>query len=214
MTKCKNGFDTDYQCQHDAETASLWCKWHCESGLIDAGPRDSRNIADKYKGWMEDLVKEDLRKEALPYACLMEQWQGDFNIGTLVRNANAFRAKEVFYIGERRKWDRRGSVGTYKYTSVIHLASFEALKELKKEFIFIGIDNIPELSPISLKNHQWEKNSLLIFGEEGFGLTPEMQKLCDKIVEIPMFGSVRSLNAGSSSAIIMHDFVSRFSAGG
>ncbi len=175
---------------------------------------DSRNVTNKYKGWMEDLIKDDLDKKAFPYACLMEQWQGDFNIGTMVRNANAFGAKEVFYIGDRRKWDRRGSVGTYKYTTVNYLESFEALKELKKEYTLVGVDNIPELNPITLSKFEWKPKSLIIFGEEGVGLTPEMQKLCDSVVEIPMFGSVRSLNAGSSSAIILHDYVTKFLGGG
>jgi tRNA G18 (ribose-2'-O)-methylase SpoU len=173
---------------------------------------DTRNVADKYKGWMEELIKEDLDKKAFPYACLMEQWQGDFNIGTMVRNANAFGAKEVFYIGERRKWDKRGSVGTYKYTSVNFLPSFEALLELKKDYYFIGIDNIPGPDLVSLKDCVWPIESLMIFGEEGIGLTPRMQELCDMMVEIPMYGSVRSLNAGCTSAIIMNDYVTKRAA--
>lgn len=171
---------------------------------------DTRNVADRYKGWQEDLIKEDLKKNSFPFACLMESWQGDFNIGTMVRNANAFGASEVFYIGKKR-WDRRGSVGTYKYTNVNFLESIEALKKLKEKYVFIGIDNLPGAVPIGPFN--WQKNTLFIFGEEGVGLTPEIVELCEAMVEIPMWGSVRSLNAGTSSGIVMYDYVNKMTAG-
>lgn len=168
---------------------------------------DNRNIVDRYKGWMIDLIRDDLKSKSFPYAVLMENWQGDFNIGTLVRNANAFNAKEVFYLGKKH-WDRRGAVGTYNYTSVQHFADVELFLAKKEFYTFIGVDNVP--GAISIKNFSWPKNSLMIFGEEGIGITTEMLKICDQVVEIPMHGSVRSLNAGSASAIVMYDYVNKY----
>lgn len=171
---------------------------------------DSRNIADRYKGWMLDLIKEDLNKNTFPYAVCMENWQGDFNLGTLVRNANAFGAKEVFYVGEKKHWDRRSAVGTHHYTMVNYLKSLEDLKKLKEIYpIFIGVDNIPGSIPMEPFN--WPKNCLLIFGEESIGLTESVVELCDVVVHIQMFGSVRSLNAGTASGIAMYDLVNKFS---
>lgn len=167
---------------------------------------DNRNVADRYKGWMEDLIKKDLTDNSFPFATMMENWQGDFNIGTMIRNANAFGAKEVFYIG-KRKWDKRGAVGTYNYTNLTYLENIEALEAKKSEYTLIGIDNVPGSVPID--SFKWPKNSLMIFGEEAIGLTEEVQKVCTAIVEIPMYGSVRSLNAGSSSAIIMYDYITK-----
>lgn len=163
-----------------------------------------RNVRDEYKDFPTEEIKSKLKEKAFPFAALFENWQGDFNIATGVRNANAFGAKEVFYLGNR-KWDRRGSVGTYKYTEVIHLSSIEELLLKKKEYIFIGIDNVPGAA--MLTSIPFPKNSLFLFGEEGFGLTPEVQALCDKMVEIEMFGSVRSLNCGTASGIIMYDYI-------
>jgi tRNA G18 (ribose-2'-O)-methylase SpoU len=167
---------------------------------------DSRNVVNRYKGWMQDLIKQDLSNRALPYSVLMEAWNGDFNIGTLVRNANAFAAQEVLYIG-KRKWDRRSSVGTYHYTNVIHLPSFNALSSKKTAYHFIGIDNVP--GAIDLADIDWPDNSLMLFGEEGTGLTKEALNLCERIVQIPMFGSVRSLNCGTASGIVMNDYVQK-----
>lgn len=156
---------------------------------------------------MEDLIREDLKKHTFPYAVCMENFIGDFNIGTVIRNANAFGVQEVFYVGQK-KWDRRGAVGTYHYTSVNFLSSYDQLVELKNKYsFFVGVDNIPGSVPMD--NYEWKSNSLLIFGEEGCGLTPITQSLCDDIVAIKMFGSVRSLNCGTASGIVMNNFISR-----
>jgi len=161
------------------------------------------NVIDKFKGVSPEDVRESLRKTARPFAVCFEHWIGDFNIGTGVRNANAFNAEAVYYVGEK-KWDKRSAVGVYNYTPVIFLPTVDDLLALKEEYIFVGIDNVS--GSVSIQEFHWEPKTLLIFGEEGTGLTPAMQNLCDAIVEIPMFGSVRSLNCGTASGIVMYDY--------
>ena len=141
---------------------------------------------------------------------MMEQWKGDFNISTMIRNANAFNAKEVFYIGKKR-WDRRGAVGTHHYTPINFLESYEEFISLKKLYTFVGIDNNMS-ETLELSSFDWNKLEappLMIFGEEKEGLTEKTLKLCDYVVEIPQYGSVRSLNVGTSSGIIMYDYVNK-----
>ena len=169
---------------------------------------DSRNVIDQYKGWAEDLIKEDLNRKSFPFAVLMEQLNGDFNFGTVIRNANAFGAREVFYLG-KKNFDRRGAVGTYHYTNVNYLKTHEEFLLLKERYIFIGIDNVP--GSVSIENYQWPQNALLLFGEEGNGLTQDTIVHCKDVVAINMYGSVRSLNAGTASGIAMYDFVNKFS---
>jgi tRNA G18 (ribose-2'-O)-methylase SpoU len=164
------------------------------------------NVADKFKGQTVENIKTSLQETAFPYAVCMEHLVGDFNFATVVRNANAFNAQKVFYIGDKR-WDKRGAVGTYNYIDVEFIPTIDALIDLKNKYTFVGIDNVP--GSIMMNDYSWKKDSLIIIGEEGVGLTNKMQSLCEAIVEIPMFGSVRSLNAGTASGIIMHDFISR-----
>lgn len=168
---------------------------------------DLRNIADRYKGWILDLIKEDLVKNSFPFAIMMENLFGDFNLSTVIRNANAFGAKEVFYLG-KKKFDKRGAVGTYIYTKVTHLASIEELLPLKDQYTFVGVDNITNSVPI--ESFTWPSNPLLIFGEEGGGLSKEVVELCQSVVAITQYGSVRSLNAGTASGIAMYDFVRKY----
>lgn len=167
---------------------------------------ETRNIVDFYHGWKLEDIKLDLDRKCFPYAALMEQWQGDFNIGGLVRNANAFAAKEVFYIGKKR-WDRRGAVGTHNYTAVKYLDSNESLIELKRNYVLIGMDNVEGSVP--METFDWPDNTLMIFGEESTGITKEVLAMCDKVVAISQYGSVRSLNAAVSSGIAMFDYTNK-----
>lgn len=166
-----------------------------------------RNVADPLKEKSEEEIQAYLKMTSHPFAVMFENWIGDFNIATGIRNANAFNAREVFYIGNR-KWDKRGAVGVHNYTSVQWIENMDQLIELKKQYNFIGVDNVP--GSIPMESFRWPTNTLMIFGEEGTGLTSEMQALCENIVHIQMYGSVRSFNCGSSSGIAMYDFVSKF----
>lgn len=169
------------------------------------------NVQDKYRGWEVDLIREDAQKNALPFAVCMENWDNNFNLATLVRNANAFSAKEVFYLQSSKKWDRRGAVGTHNYTHVQHLSSVEQVVALREKYPHIvGVDCIAGKS-VSMRAFTWPKNCLLVFGSEADGLTPEMQAICDSIVEIPMTGTVRSLNAATASGITLYDLTMKWS---
>lgn len=176
---------------------------------------DNRNISDKYKydrltKWSTELIKKDLQSKAFPYAVVMENFAGDFNIGTVIRNANAFNARCVYYLGNKH-YDRRGTVGTHHYTDVIRLKTREELIKLKETYTLVGVENSVS-GAITLDKFEWPNNTLLLIGEEGVGITPETLELCDKFVYIPQFGSVRSLNAGVASGIVMNDLVTKIGA--
>ena len=169
----------------------------------------SRNVVDRYKSWSTESIKKDLQRNSNPFAVCMEHWQGDFNISTLMRNANAFNAREVFYFGKKR-FDRRGTVGSHHYIHFTHLQrGIPELLALKERYTIIGIENNVS-NTHKLSKFDWlslEKPPLMLFGEEGVGLTKESLELADYCIEIPQYGSVRSLNVGTSSGIIMYDYV-------
>ena len=169
---------------------------------------DTRSVAERFKGWTNDLIKKNCQDHNNGFSILMTQLSGDFNIGTVIRSGNSFGVKEVFYFGEKKKIDRRGAVGSYHYTDVTHLKTQEQLHNLKKDYTLIALEQAP--NSVSLKEFDWkvcDKTPLIMVGEEGCGLSEEMLQLADHIVEIPSFGSVRSLNAGVASSICMWDFI-------
>ncbi len=178
---------------------------------IAAGPDHFRaweyNVADHFKSKTVEEIRNALKETAFPFAVCMENWVSDFNQSSLIRNANGFNAKEVFYLGVK-KWDKRGACGSFNYTDVNFLSTIDELIKLKERYVFIGVDNV--VGSVPLNTYSWPKNALMILGSEGTGLTPTVQELCQDLVSIPMFGSVRSFNCASSAGIVMYDYVSKF----
>tara|TARA_R100001377_G_scaffold71407_1_gene46998 strand:- start:626 stop:1180 length:555 start_codon:yes stop_codon:yes gene_type:complete len=162
------------------------------------------NVIDEFKDKTQEEIKDELNSTRHPFAVLMEHWKGDFNIGTLIRNSNAFNANEVFYVG-RKKYDRRGTVGTHHYIDLKYIDDFEDLWALKDKYTFVCLDNNIE-GVVSMEDFEWPENALMIFGEEGEGVTSEMLELADHVVSIRQYGSVRSMNVGTTSGIAMYDY--------
>jgi len=170
------------------------------------GEETMKNVIDSYKGLSQEEIRSRVRETSFPYAVLFENWIGDFNLSTGIRNANAFGAKEIFYIG-RKRFDKRGAVGSYHYKDITFLESHDQILKLKDSYKFIGVDNIP--GSLSMRDFMWPKNTLMIFGEEGRGLSSLMQELCECTVYIEQFGSVRSVNCGTASGITMVDYTNK-----
>lgn len=166
-----------------------------------------RNVIDRFKDVPTEQIKEELQKTAHPFAVMMAQIEGDFNFSSVIRSANAFNAKEIFFFG-KKGWDRRGALGTHNYTPLRYLASLEEIKVLKERYTFVALENTGGTTPMA--SFSWPKNSLLIVGEESLGIPEEVLMLCDVKVEITQYGSVRSLNAAVAASIAMFDYTSKF----
>lgn len=172
--------------------------------LLAAG--DRRNVVDGYRYWrMADIVADlDTRRHGFHVA--IENFQHDFNIGSVVRTANAFLAAEIHIVG-RRRWNRRGAMVTDRYQHVRHHDDAGALRgwALVQGLTLIGIDNLPGAVP--LERHPLPERCVLLFGQEGVGLTPEAHEACDRVLSITQFGSTRSINVGAAAAIAMHSWI-------
>ncbi|HEY6736105.1 MAG TPA: RNA methyltransferase [Candidatus Saccharimonadia bacterium] len=170
---------------------------------------DTRNVADKYRGWSNEAIKADLAARAFPFHIAIENFQHDFNIGTIVRNANAFNAAGVHIVGAKR-WNRRGAMVTDRYLQLYHHDTPAELAQWAKyhQLAMIGIDNIPGSRP--LHEAELPERVMLVMGQEGPGLSTEMQALCQYLVAIEQFGSTRSVNVGVASGIVLYEWVRRW----
>jgi tRNA G18 (ribose-2'-O)-methylase SpoU len=177
---------------------------HFDPELLATG--DSRNVVDKYRYWTMEAIVADLDTKRHSFHVAIENWQHDLNIGSIVRTANAFLADTVHIVG-RKRWNRRGAMVTDRYQHVVHHETVEALVRFAKDRMFpiVAIDNVPESKPID--QVVLPKECILLFGQEGPGLSPEALAAASMVVEITQFGSTRSLNASAAAAIVMHQWV-------
>jgi tRNA G18 (ribose-2'-O)-methylase SpoU len=172
--------------------------------LLEAG--DRRNVVDRYRYWSVEAIVADLDARRHPFHVAIENWSHDFNIGSVVRTANAFNAAAVHVVG-RRRWNRRGAMVTDRYLHVYHHATVRELLGWAGEagLSLVGLENVPEA--VALETFRLPERCVLLFGQEGSGLTDEARAACDHILGIAQFGSTRSMNAGAAAAIAMHAWV-------
>ncbi|MGG5172290.1 TrmH family RNA methyltransferase [Pseudarthrobacter sp. J1738] len=177
---------------------------HWDHELLANG--DRRNVVDKYRYWLHESIVADLDQHRHNFHVAIENWQHDLNIGTVVRTANAFLAKEVHIIG-RRRWNRRGAMVTDRYQHVRHHATVEEFVEWAhgEGLAVIGIDIFPDSVP--LETYTLPRDCVLVFGQEGPGLSPEVHAAAEATLSIEQFGSTRSINAASAAAIAMHAWI-------
>jgi len=167
---------------------------------------DRRNVVDRYRYWRHDAVVADLDERRHPFHIAVENWQHDLNIGSVVRTANAFLAAEVHIVG-RRRWNRRGAMVTDRYQHVRHHPDVTALVTWARaeRLPVVAVDNLPGAQP--LERYVLPRRCVLLFGQEGPGLSLEARAGADAVCSITQFGSTRSINAAAAAAIAMHAWV-------
>ncbi|WP_288419988.1 RNA methyltransferase [uncultured Microbacterium sp.] len=173
---------------------------------------DRRNVVDGYRYWTMDAIVADLDARRHPFHVAIENWQHDLNIGSMVRSANAFLAAEVHIIG-RRRWNRRGAMVTDRYQHVRHhddVAAFTAWA-VDAGLPIVAVDNVAGSQPVD--RAELPEACVLLFGQEGPGLSPEALAAASGAVQITQYGSTRSINAGAAAAVVMYEWCRRHAAG-
>jgi tRNA G18 (ribose-2'-O)-methylase SpoU len=172
--------------------------------LLENG--DRRNVVDRYRYWSLDAIVADLDERRHEFHVAIENWQHDLNIGSVVRTANAFLAAEVHIVG-RKRWNRRGAMVTDRYQHITSHGSVDEFVRWAEQagLPLLGIDNLPGAQPLEVAD--LPRACVLVFGQEGPGLTAQMRQGCAATLSIAQFGSTRSINAGAAAAIAMYTWI-------
>lgn len=191
---------------------------HWDAELLRDG--DRRNVVDAYRYWRHDAIVADLDGRRHGFHVAVENWGHDFNIGSVIRTANAFNA-QAFHIVGKRRWNRRGAMVTDRYQHEYHHPDVADLVSWARgdagadggaggvdaQIPLVGIDNLPGSLP--LETYDLPRECVLVFGQEGPGLSAPMREACEVVLHIEQFGSTRSINAGAAAAVAMHAWVRR-----
>lgn len=177
---------------------------------------ETRNLIDHYKYWDDEAILTNLDSKRHNYSVVCCNIGNDFNIATIIRNSNAFLAQEVVIYGNK-KYDRRGTVGTHHYTHLRHVKSIEDLGSYIEETVskhegkvkLLGIDNVREAKDVNAFDFDPNVHYIMIFGQEQIGVPANVLDMCDDLLYIPQYGSVRSINVGTASGIIMNNYCAK-----
>ena len=177
-----------------------------DPGLLRDG--DTRNVVDAYRYWTREAIIADIDRRRHPLHVAIENFGHDANIGSVVRTANAFAVHTVHIVG-RRRWNRRGAMVTDRYQRLRHHDSTATLLDFAAGagLTVVAVDNVPgagRLEEIALP-----RDCLLVFGQEGPGITGDLRAGAALTVSIAQFGSTRSINAGVAAGIAMHAWIRR-----
>jgi tRNA G18 (ribose-2'-O)-methylase SpoU len=167
---------------------------------------DTRNVVDGYRYWTMAAIVADLDARRHGFDVAIENWQHDLNIGSIVRTANAFLAGTVHIIG-RRRWNRRGAMVTDRYQHVVHHETVDAFAAWAREAgrPIVAVDNVE--GSVDVTAFALPPDAVLLFGQEGPGLSPEALAAASATVSIRQYGSTRSINAAAAAAIVMHEWM-------
>ena len=172
-----------------------------DQDLLENG--DYRNVTDNFRYVKTEVIIAELDTNGVSLEIAIENLERDFNMGTIVRSANAFGVRHVHIIG-RKQWNKRGAMKTETYLHLHYYKDVESFvgamanqnKWLVAVDIIEGAKNIAETD--------LPKNTVLIFGSEGNGLSSELVTSANAVAMIPQHGSSRSLNVGVAAGVAMY----------
>jgi tRNA G18 (ribose-2'-O)-methylase SpoU len=166
---------------------------------------DTRNVRDHFKYMENELIKGDLDSRRRGFSSLVWNLGMDYNCSSVIRSNNVFLGKCVYLYGKKR-FDRRGCVGSHNYETLKHVKQIEDINDLPKDTVWVGVENVPEAKNIGTFEWPRDKHVLMCFGSEGDGLPKEVLDRCEHVIYIPMGGSVRSMNVASAASIAMFSY--------
>jgi tRNA G18 (ribose-2'-O)-methylase SpoU len=167
---------------------------------------DTRNVVDAYRYWTREAIIADIDQRRHPLHVAIENFGNDANIGGVVRTANAFAVDTVHIVG-RRRWNRRGAMVTDRYQRLQHHGTTAELLTFAADagLTVVAVDNVP--GSVRLEHARLPRECLMIFGQEGPGITEEARLGSSETVSIAAFGSTRSINAAVAAGIAMHAWI-------
>lgn len=178
---------------------------------INTEAKPSNNVIDIYKKWSAEEIRAALQPNRMPLVNICINLDHGFNVGSIIRASNCFLAKETYVVG-RKRFDRRGAVGSTHVERVYHADNFDEVLETLRPlgYSIFAVDNIPEYNPQNIFDADIQMKSAFVYGSECDGLPQEIIDECDEMIYIRQDGSIRSLNVAQAAACVCCEYSRRY----
>lgn len=170
--------------------------------LLENG--DFRNVEDKYRYMTVDAIKKDLELNSHDIEIAIENYKHDFNMGTIIRNCNAFNVRKIHIIGSKQ-WNKRGAMVTDRYLNIEYYKNTQSFLKNNHSISIISIDKIEGSKPLA--KAKLPAGAIYVFGNESDGVSEEIKKASSEVLHIEQFGSTRSVNVGVASGIFLYEWL-------
>lgn len=186
--------------------------------------RSSWNVHDRLKGRSMESLRSYQSNDSAPFGVCILNLLGDLNVGIILRTAALTGAKKVFIFG-RKKYDKRSTVGAYKYLDIEHIDNgmLDEMTVDPNTFHLTLFENhfypvFVEQGGVPLQEYDWHPvvgdgfMPCLVFGNEGHGVPDNLMEPGCEIVSIEQRGVIRSFNVSSAASIVMYHLSQRLSS--
>ncbi|MFQ4137249.1 TrmH family RNA methyltransferase [Nodosilinea sp. PGN35] len=141
--------------------------------------------------------------------------ENPMNLGMLCRTAEAFRLESLVLsdlaLAQNRKF-RQGAVATHQWQP-LEACPGEQLPQWLAErrqqgYSPIALDLDPQATP--LPKLRFLERTVLVLGRELTGIPPTVGAACDRLVAIPQYGVVQSLNVQTAAALAIYAYLGQW----
>jgi tRNA G18 (ribose-2'-O)-methylase SpoU len=153
-------------------------------------------------------VRSELDRLRHPFRVAIDRAKNPFNIGSIIRTAHSFLAKEIILIGTE-PWYERAAMGMQRYENIVELPTERTFLDVAEKEGWPLVAFEKDQAQVGLWEAELPEDAVLIFGNEDDGCSHGILEAADQVVAIPMFGINHSYPISVAAGIAMAEWARR-----
>ena len=154
-------------------------------------------------------IRGELNRLRHPFRIAIDRAKNPFNIGSIIRTAHSFLAKEIMLIGTE-PWYERAAMGMQRYENIAELPTDDAFLNAVAEGGWPVIAFEKDHAERGLWDADLPDDAVLVFGNEDDGCSRRILEAAHQVVAIPMFGINHSYPISVAAGIAMAEWARRY----
>ena len=154
-------------------------------------------------------IRSELNRIRHPFRIAIDRAKNPFNIGSIIRTAHSFLAKEIILIGTE-PWYERAAMGMQRYENIVELPTERAFLDAAEKAGWPLVAFEKDHAQTGMWEAEIPDDAVLIFGNEDDGCSPGLLEAADQVLGIPMFGINHSYPISVAAGIAMAEWARRY----